>query len=323
MSTFVQVPISSLVIPSEEDALRPAPKETDKDYDKFLEMKESIAADGLLNSFSVTQDGEEYITRDGSRRTTALQQLLAEGRLPEKYFPGGMVTVQLRDGDNYDAMADMIRGNYHAKKTMTTQEIRQINKIALGKGWPLDKVAEYIGLSPQYVRRLFKLLELPIEVQEAIDSGKLSLINAHMLNKLPADLMVENLESAISKPADEFSNIVQQELAEWKKQKQGETTHKDEFSPAVKYAKKDEAMSLYEAAKANNEIEPNDYNRGCVDTLERLLGLDSATVEAARQEYEKKQREREEKKEQRKKEREQKKIDEARTLLMEKGIIND
>ena len=326
MLEIINTPVTSVSLPSEDIALRPAPTPEDKDWDTQLELIEDIARRGLNNLFTVREIAEgEYEVIDGSRRFSAIQYLYNENRLPEEYFPNGTINVQVRKNvDEAQAMADQIRGNYHVKKTISTHELRQIRRIAMLKQWPVEKVAEYIGCSPAYVKKKRKLVELPEAVQKAVDEGKISLTNADTLGKLPAHLMEEHLENAVIMPAADFADRVAQELAEWKKEKQGVTEkHAAEFNPeaVAKYMKANEASAILEQAKTAYELDPSDYNKGCLDTVNRIFRLDEESIAEARAEFEAKQAEKEARKEARKAEREKKKVEDAQKVVEAAGAV--
>ena len=323
MLDIITTSIDSIAHPSEDIALRPICKAGDKDWDEILALAKDIRTRGLMNLFTVRAIAEgEYEVMDGNRRFTAIRYLKDNGLLPEEYFPNGTINVQVRnDVDEAQSMADQIRGNFHVKKTMSTHEIRQIRRIAHAKQWDIAQIAEYIGCSVSYIQKKLKLIELPEAVQNAVDSGKLSLSNADALGRLPAHLMEEHLENAILKPTADFAEEVAVALSEWKKEKQGAQTHKTEFDPEMskKYLKQDEASILLEQAKMTYELEPNDYNKGFLDAAQKFFRLDEESVEAAKAEYEAKVADRAAKAAARKADREAKKLADAQKLVAEAG----
>jgi len=326
----VSVPISSIQLPPEEVSLRPAPSEKDSDYDRFLDLKNDIAHRGLMQLFSVRKDGDVCYVIDGFRRLTALKQLEAEGKLHPTLVDTdgstGVVTVQVREDSEWDALASQISANYNRKKTMSTQDIKSLQRILYHTNCTLSQLATKVGMSEQYVTQLLKLQSLPTEVQEGIDSKEIPLVNAIQLSRLPADVQDDFIDSAKEMTGEEFTVAVSTRLNEIKKENKTGARPK-EFTAQMKLLKKADLEILYIQAGSDFEDNPSDENRGALEMIKKVFQMDDGSVEAARVKWEADEEARKLKEEDRKANREKKKIEDLAKYAEENGLklvpVND
>ena len=312
-----KIPVSAIVFPAEDVALRACPKETDKDYQSFLDLKESIRTKGLMNIFSVRQDGENYCVIDGNRRATAIIGLFNEG---DPQFADGIV-VQIREEEEYEALASQIAANHNMKKTLSSQEIKALKRIMAIKNWSLEETAKHVSMTPVYVANLLKLNYLPEIAKLALDDKNLTIANAIQLQKLPDDVIDDDwITKAMTMPGDQFTAAVSEELNRLRKERQlGKEAGPRVFEPTAKLLSKEELSVLLERAQNAYETERTDYNRGAYEAMQKVFQLDEKTVAAKKAEWEQKDADRESKKEQRKEEREAKKVADAQALLEAHG----
>jgi len=311
--------IAEIQFPPEEVSLRPAPSATDKDYATFLELKSDIAKHGLQNLFSVREKDGQFFIIDGFRRLAALKALDSEGALhPSLVHDGvGVVTVQVRKDSEWDALAAQLAANYHRKKTLSSLEIKAMQKLMQAQNLTLDKLAEKVGMGAGYVASLLKLQYLPAVAKEAVDQGGMSLANAIQLNKLPDDVIENYIEDAMSKSVEEFTTQVSAILNEVKKNR---VTNKPVgFIAVPKLRDKKELEVAYERAQIEFDADKSDVNRGKLEILRWVFSMDEQTVAAKKAEWEQKEKQKEENKAKRDKEREDKKIADAKALLAKHG----
>ena len=315
-----RVSIDAIVFPADSEALRVAPKEGDKDYDKFIAFKEGIRTTGLLNSPSVTENEDGTFTIiDGMRRMTAIKQLYAEGT-PNESFADGQLWVNIRDEKEEDALELAVMGNTTAVQTPNSNYAKALWKVINARGYTIEQVASRVGQTPEWILKILKLNALPAEAKEALDNKELSVTNAMTLNDLGDDNEILGmLEEAKQLTTKDLSVKVGERKKELKKIKAGGSDTK-EFSPSAKLLSKDELTLELKRAETECEADPSDYNRGALDMILRVWQLDEQSVQRARDEWEAKKKKREEDKEKRKKEREAKKTEDAIKFLKEKGI---
>lgn len=310
-----KIPVSAIVFPAEDIALRPRPKESDKDYQSFLDLKESIREKGLMNIFSVRQDGENYCIIDGNRRASAVVELFKEG---DTQFIDGIV-VQIRDEEEYEALASQIAANHNMKKTLSSQEIRALKRIMAIKNWSIEETAKHVSMTPSYVTNLLKLNYLPDVAKQALDEKQLTIANAIQLQKLPEDAIDDEwITKAMTLPGDQFTAAISEELNRLKKERQLGAAPKV-FEALPKLIAKEELALMYDRTKLAYETDANDYNRGAYEVMQKIFQMDEKTIAAKKAEWEQKEAEREKKKEERKVDREQKKLEDAQKLLEEHG----
>jgi len=310
-----KIRIDSIAFPASDFALRPAPVPSDKDYDTFTELKKDIASRGLLNLFSVRKVADGYEVIDGSRRFSAVKELFGAGLA----YADGMVDVQIREADDYDALASQIAGNFHSKRTAKVSEIRAVSRIALVKGWDLSTTAKFVGMTVAYLSNLLKVAQLPEAVAKEVEAGNISVANAIQLTKLPADVITEHTEGAKTKSVADFTVEISQKLEALKASKQKKEEGEAVFTATPSYMKKTEAEVLLQRAEVAYQMEPSDYNKGTLDAMLEVFQLDEKTVAEQRAAWEQAKLDAETKKGNRKKEREAKKLAEYEEVLKAAG----
>ena len=311
------IPVSAIIFPSDDIALRPRPKESDKDYQTFIDLKESLREKGLINIFSVRQDGENYCVIDGNRRASAVVELFNEG---DPQFTSGIV-VQIREEEEYEALASQIAANHNMKKTLSSQEIKALKRIMAIKNWSLEETSKHVSMTPTYVANLLKLNYLPESAKSALDEKQLTIANAIQLQKLPEDAIDDEwITKAMTMPGAEFTAAISEELNRLKKERQlGKEAMPREFTATAKLLAKDDLTILLARTQSAYEVDPNDYNRGAYETMQKVFQLDEKTVAAKKAEWEKAEAAREKKSEERKAEREARKLADAQALLEAAG----
>lgn len=315
----IEISPKSIIFPPEEMGLRPEPRAEDNDWDEFLGFKDSIATQGLLNIFSVSEQPDgTYMVIDGSRRAKAVKMLCDEGH--EQFQK---ISVQVTEASEWEALERQITGNVQSKKTKPAQYAAALRKIAIAGKLTPDQLAAKIGKSPQYTVQLLQLNNLPDAAKAALDERKLSITNAIQLQKVPADDFDEFLLLAMSTDGPEFSAKVAEHMSEVAKlraaEKKGETP---EFKPKAKMQPKDTLWLNYTRAEQAVEDEPNDFNQGYALAYAEVFGLDEKSVAAQREAWEAKQHEAEEKKKAREEKRKADKLKESAKFLKENNITS-
>lgn len=312
-----KVPVSKLVFPPVDIALRPAPSEKDKDWADFLEFKKGIEEFGVLNMFSVRENPDgTYMVMDGSRRAMAVIMMTQEGH--PRYQDG--IEVQVRDESDIESLERMITGNASAKKTPNSQYVKALQRLLIAKSYSVEILAAKLGMTSTWLRDLLGLNFLPPTVQDALDAGKLSVSNAIQLNKLPAEEIDNFTIEALNDTVADFTAKVSQKLNEIAKEKRRPAGAEKIFEPIAKLLKKDELQVNLERARNKAEVEPNDFNRGYLQAYLEVFGLDETSAAAQKAEFELKVKADEESKEKRKAERETKKLKESAEFLASHGI---
>lgn len=317
------VPVDKIVFPPEDKMLRPCPKPEDKDYDLALELQKDLEENGIMAPPTVREEGEgadtRYVVVDGARRVTMIKKSVAEGH--PRFAEG--VPVNVTAVQDEEALARSIAGNYHAKKTLRTQEIKALNRLAITGKKTLSELSALTGIAEPRLTAIIKINYLPEDVQEMVNTGDITLGNAIIFQKLPKDDQIdpEWIQAASNMTIAEFSSKVAEYLNDLKKEKSQSTSGESKtFVPTAVYMKKEEAYQLYEQLKYKAQSdEATEWDRGAFNTAERIFGLDEETRQAKEAAFNAEQKRKKEKAEERKKEREAKKTAQLLKAAAESG----
>jgi len=169
----------------------------DKDSVEYLEMRDSIAAEGFWNSISVRPAREEgkYEIIDGLYRYTCARDLGLES-----------IPCIIKYNVSDDAMlAAQIQANAIRPETRPVEFARQMKRILTRRPeMTFDELAHLIHKSPGWVRRTLGLLRLVREAQKMVDRGEIPAQSAYLLARIPPRLQGDYLDRARAMPSREF-----------------------------------------------------------------------------------------------------------------------
>jgi len=174
---------------------------------EYLELRDSIAHQGLLNSIcvrpSLRRPGKVEVV-DGLYRRAVCCEL----RRPT------MPCIVKRNLTDEDVLALQIQANALRPETTVMEYARQIKRIMeavtarQGTDATLADVSILIHKHPAWVRQQLDLLGLRADIQKAVERGEIPLQSAYMLAKLPRTRQVEFIDLAKMAPAKEFAPLV-------------------------------------------------------------------------------------------------------------------
>ncbi len=144
------------------------------DQSSYLELKTSIAKVGILFPIVVSKIGKEYRLVDGYLRLKAAGELSRDEKIP-------VLEIKATESQVVETalIVNAVREN--------------LDSVSLGEAVNLlvnryknsaVEVAESIGKSQQYVRRLLKVFMLPPHMLKALRAGEITVAHAHQLTKL-------------------------------------------------------------------------------------------------------------------------------------------
>jgi len=173
---------------------------------EYLELRDSIAQQGLLNSIcvrpSVRRPGY-YEVVDGLYRYTAAREL----RLP------ALPCVVKYNLPDEDVLAIQIQANALRPETTVIEYARQIKRIMdaitarQGTDATLADVSNLIHKSQEWIRQQLNLLGLRADIQQAVERGEIPLSSAYLLAKLPRVQQAQLLDLAKTARAREFAPV--------------------------------------------------------------------------------------------------------------------
>lgn len=127
------------------------------------ELANSIKEIGVQQPIVVFQRGNRYELVIGQRRYLACKKLNL------KNIPALITTVK----DETDAIIKSFSENIH-RLELEYRDKMQVATVLLKKLGSEDKVARYLGVNPQTVRRWLGYKDLSEDIKEMVDEGKLS-----------------------------------------------------------------------------------------------------------------------------------------------------
>ncbi|MFZ3031616.1 MAG: ParB/RepB/Spo0J family partition protein [Candidatus Moraniibacteriota bacterium] len=181
---LMEIPIQKIV---------PNPHQPRLHFDeaKLQELADSIKEHGILQPLVVTKNGETYEIIAGERRFQAAKRAGLE-----------TVPVMVRDVTEQQKLELAIIENIQRHDLNPIEEAKAYLRLVDEFSLPQEQVAQKMGKSRSAVANTLRLLHLPIEIQRAVASGKITEGHAKAL------LAIENPE----KQRAVFDLIIKEEL---------------------------------------------------------------------------------------------------------------
>lgn len=220
------VPVAGEEIPLE--ALLPNPFQPRKNFDpKALEeLCNSIRMEGVLQPILVRRQGSRYEIIAGERRVRAARMAGLE-----------TVPVILKDLDDRRMLQVAIVENIQRDNLGPLEEARAYQRLVSEFRMTQEEVGECVGKSRSAVTNFIRLLQLPDEVQEAMDQGLLSMGHGRALLAVQdRDLLLRLLGEVLEKRLSvrECEDLVRRALDTGKKSPARALPLPDEYRKAAK-----------------------------------------------------------------------------------------
>jgi len=235
------IPINELIEP------RLLLRLVDRDSVEYLELRDSIADKGFLNSLCVrpaVREPGKYEIVDGMYRFTSAKDLRFE-RLP------CLIKHGLTDDD---VLALQIQANAVRPETKPTDFARQLKKImSHRRDMTMAALAHMVHKTPAWVSAMLGLLKLGRDLQKAVDRGEIPLGNAYMLAKIPHLYRKQFADQAKVLSGKEFRAITAafiKQFTEAVRQGKLEALHAGEFSPVAYLRGLKEIQAEYEGRES-------------------------------------------------------------------------
>lgn len=188
-------PDSSLPI----DRVKPNKDQPRKSFkaEELAELTDSIKQNGILQPLLVRKKDNYYEIVAGERR---YQAALAAG-LTE-------VPVVIRDISDDDVFKLALIENLQRSDLTPLEEARGYKQLIKEKGITQEELAKILSKSRSAITNTIRLLDLPTEVQELVDEGKLSAGHARAILAVPSE---EGRVKLAQKVVDERLSVRQTE----------------------------------------------------------------------------------------------------------------
>lgn len=188
-------PDSSLPI----DKVKPNKDQPRKSFkaEELAELTDSIKQNGILQPLLVRKKDSYYEIVAGERR---YQAALAAG-LTE-------IPVVIRDISDDDVFKLALIENLQRSDLTPLEEARGYKQLIKEKGLTQEELAKILSKSRSTITNTIRLLDLPAEVQELVDEGKLSAGHARAILAVPSE---EGRVKLAQKVVDERLSVRQTE----------------------------------------------------------------------------------------------------------------
>lgn len=274
---------------------------------EYQEVRASIVSKGLLTPISVRDLGDgTYGLVDGLQRWNIAQDLGWE------LIPANIVS--LADAEVLEAQ---IVANAQRIETKPVEYTKALLKLlAMNPTLTMGELARRLGKSASWLSERFHLLKLSEKVQELVNEGKIVLANAFALSKVEPEFHDQFLEGAMTKPTTEFVPAVQKFVKEHREAvKQGRSANPDAFTAVPHLQKLADIKAELETGEKGSilvsRVQPANLLEAFKLGVQWASHMDPLSVEAAKEQYNKRKQEAEEAKKRRAEEREKKKQEEA------------
>ncbi|MDQ7818850.1 MAG: ParB/RepB/Spo0J family partition protein [Melioribacteraceae bacterium] len=164
--------------------LTSSPMNARKEFDpsEIIELAESIRKDGLIQPLSVRElDSVDFEIIAGERRFRACRLINTNNANVMNLIP-----CIIRDYSDEEAEAIQLAENIHRKDLTPMEECEAYTKL-LKHHKTVQRVAEVVGKTPNYVYSRIQLKALIKEFQGYLGSGTLPIAQAVILAKLPEE----------------------------------------------------------------------------------------------------------------------------------------
>lgn len=265
---YIELPAD--IIDLSWSVLRSSVKEGSQDYQ---DLKESIKQGGIRAPLLIrrisTQEGDVYSLIDGRHRLTIAKEL-ALPRVPCMVLP---------NCTDSEAMAWQLQMNVQKVETTTSELARQLGRLySLDKTMSQAALARLVGKTTPWVQRILSLNTLPEEVLELVDYGDITIGNAALLAKAPAQDVPSLIASAKAEKYEQFEFIVNEKIKKRRAHRTKDGEEQVEWEPTPKWRK---LIEVVEAARKT----PKGILDGIVDVEEAFkqgalyaVSLDTNTV---------------------------------------------
>lgn len=200
-----------LLIPVEKVVPNPDQPRRSFTQEQLDELARSIEEKGIIQPLIVREKGDSYEIVAGERRWRAAQI----AKLHE-------IPVILRDYDDTEVLEVAIIENIQRADLNPVEEAAGYRQLMDKFGHTQEKLGEALGKSRSYIANLLRLLNLPQDVQDLLQAGKLSAGHARALitSDNPSVLAAQVVAGGLSvRETEKLANLGKPETNKAKKPK--------------------------------------------------------------------------------------------------------
>lgn len=286
----------------------------DREDEKYIGLRDSVAKMGVLNAISVRERVENIEGKD-----TPYFELCDGLHRYSAACECGVATVPVRvlSLDDAGVLEAQVMANVHKIDTKPVEYTKQMNRIFAGN--PTMTVADMAAKlckSGTWVSQRLGLLKLDDAVAVLVDDGKITVSNAVALAKLPKDEQIAFVDQAMTQAAEVFAPTVQARAKELRDAaRQGRAPGEAVFQPVARCQKMCDLKAELSAPTIGPPLCAQQKCKTAADgfalAVQWVLNMDPVSVGVQQAKAEEKKQRLEEEKKKRVAERTQLKADEA------------
>lgn len=246
-------------------------RDVKRESEGYISLVGAVRSEGVLSPISVREqrsdaDDKEYELIDGLQRFTAATEV-GTGVVGEDGFLDvagpdgksirvGLIPAQVLNKTEDEVLRAQIIANAHKIETRPVEYAKAMIRI-LGSNPTMtqSELAAQLSKTPQWIAKNLGLAKINDKIQPLIDDGKIPLVNAYVLAKLPPDEQDAWADRAQSFEGTEFGGLVQTRLKEIKEaNRKGVDVGEEKFTPVIHLKKKQDIELESETAKTVSEI---------------------------------------------------------------------
>ena len=291
-------------------------RNVNKEHEKFVALRASIADIGMLNPISVRKkqdpDGTTfYELVDGLHRFVGA----SDAHLKE-------IPCQVISASDAEVLEAQIQANFHVVDTKPSDYSAAILRMLAANPTLTEAgLAQKLHVSPAFIEGRLSLNKLAPAIMELVDSGKIALGNAVAMSKLPEDEQIKWVEAAQKEQFADFAPQVKARAKEINKDlRAGRDPKEASFTPVPRLR----TLKVLKEEVENEFPEIRKVVEGIDDPLDAAktivlwtISLDPASQEAQKARWAADKAARETRAQERKAERARKRADEAAKLAAE------
>jgi len=170
-------PAPDSVSTMEINTIRPNPYQPRTEFDsKDIEsLSESLKKDGLLQPVVVRPAGAGFYQIVAGERRWRAAKLAGLARVP----------VVIRSVDDKKMLELALVENIQRRDLNPMEKARAFKQLMTLNSWTQDQVADSLGMARPTVANFIRLLDLPLEIHEAVSRGTISMGHARALLSVP------------------------------------------------------------------------------------------------------------------------------------------
>jgi ParB family chromosome partitioning protein len=200
---------SELVFEIDVKAIQPSPHQPRRVFDqaRLKELADSIRDRGQL---------EPILVRSMSGEDGLFQLIIGERRLrAHKLIGKETIKALVKQVDSDEARCMTLVENLQREDLLPTEEARSLSELVNLRGGNRQAVADEMSKSLTYLADRLILIELPEDVQDLIDAGKINTAQAKVISELPDDaakIGAAKLAVKLNLNANELKGRLQRQL---------------------------------------------------------------------------------------------------------------